>query len=133
MILILQHTVENYMQHPPGRNENQVPGALNLGQTTATRAYCGFFILYFTIPIFIAPLADNHLGQYITLVLSLTVYVLGCVVMVVSSLPAMLDRGAGLPGLIVAMILIALGGGSVGTTHTEYLTHFLTLSRPRPS
>lgn len=89
------------------------PGALNLGQTTATRIYCGFFIVYFTSPVFIAPLADNHLGQYKTLLISLTVYALGCLALVVSSLPSMLGRGAGLPGLIIAMVLIALGGGGV--------------------
>jgi POT family proton-dependent oligopeptide transporter len=92
---------------------NHTPGALNLGQTTATRIYCGFFIVYFTSPVFIAPLADNHLGEYKTLLISLTVYALGCIALVVSSLPSMLNRGAGLPGLIIAMVLIALGGGGV--------------------
>jgi POT family proton-dependent oligopeptide transporter len=39
-------------------------------------------------------------------------YVLGVAVLFVCSIPWMLDRGSGLPGLIVAMILIsfALGG-----------------------
>jgi len=121
------------MQHPPNYDKNQIPGALNLGQITATRAYCGFFILYFTVPTFIAPLADNHLGQYNVLVISMAVYVLGCVALVVSSLPAMLDKGAGIPGLVVAMVLIAIGGGSVGTSDARYFAHLLTLTRPKPS
>jgi POT family proton-dependent oligopeptide transporter len=40
-------------------------------------------------------------------------YVLGVVVLFVCSIPWMLDRGAGLPGLIVAMIVISLALGGV--------------------
>lgn len=104
---------QNYMEHPQYHEKDQTPGALNLGQTTATRMYCGFFIVYFTSPILIAPLADNHLGQYKTLLISLVIYTIGCIALVISSFPVMLDRGAGLPGLIIAMLLIAMGGGGV--------------------
>jgi POT family proton-dependent oligopeptide transporter len=40
-------------------------------------------------------------------------YVLGVAVLFVCSIPWMLDRGAGLPGLIVAMIVISLALGGV--------------------
>ncbi|KAL7776220.1 hypothetical protein CFE70_006634 [Pyrenophora teres f. teres 0-1] len=106
--------------------QDQTPGALDLGQTTATRAFCGFFILYFTIPIFIAPLADNVLGQYNTAVIGFAVYVLGCIALVVSSLPSMLDRGAGIPGLVVAMVLIALGGGSAQAVMRSFIANQYT-------
>ena len=119
LLTVLTIFTENYMEHPRHYDMDHTPGALNLGQTTATRMYCGFFIVYFTSPVFIAPLADNHLGQYKTLLISLVVYALGCVALVVSSLPVMLDRGAGLPGLIIAMVLIALGGGGVSITISE--------------
>ncbi|KAE8829323.1 hypothetical protein HRS9122_09138 [Pyrenophora teres f. teres] len=117
---------QNYMQHPPHYSQDQTPGALDLGQTTATRAFCGFFILYFTIPIFIAPLADNVLGQYNTAVIGFAVYVLGCIALVVSSLPSMLDRGAGIPGLVVAMVLIALGGGSAQAVMRSFIANQYT-------
>lgn len=107
---------------------DQTQGALNLGQITATRIYCGFFILYFSSPIFFSPLIDSRLGQYKTLVLSLGVYVLGCLALVISSLPTMLDRGSGLPGLATAMALIALGGGCVSTVVMGWLTGILILS-----
>ncbi|KAI4679642.1 uncharacterized protein J4E84_008164 [Alternaria hordeiaustralica] len=107
------------------------PGALNLGQTTATRIYCGFFIVYFTSPVFIAPLADNHLGQYKTLLISLTVYALGCLALVVSSLPSMLGRGAGLSGLIIAMVLIALGGGGTQAIMRSFIANQYTDRAPR--
>jgi POT family proton-dependent oligopeptide transporter len=40
-------------------------------------------------------------------------YVLGVAVLFVCSIPWMLDRGAGLPGLVVAMIVISLALGGV--------------------
>ncbi|EDU42666.1 peptide transporter PTR2-A [Pyrenophora tritici-repentis] len=124
--LIVTAPWQNYMQHPPRLDQDQIPGALNLGQTTATRAFCGFFILYFTIPIFIAPLADNVLGQYNTIVIGMAVYVLGCIALVISSLPSMLDRGAGIPGLVVAMVLIAIGGGSAQAVMRSFIANQYT-------
>ena len=45
----------------------------------------------------------------------------GCVIMFTTSLPAALDKGAGLGGLIAAMILIGIGVGSVKATHSPFL------------
>lgn len=101
------------MENPRQYTMEDTPGALNLGQATATRIFCGFFVIYFTSPILFAPLIDSRLGQYRTLVTSLAVYVLGCVALTISSYPSMLDRGSGLPGLLVSMVLIAVGGGCV--------------------
>lgn len=101
------------MENPRHYTIEGTPGALNLGQATATRIFCGFFVIYFTCPILFAPLVDSRVGQYKTLVISLGVYVLGCIALAVSSYPSMLDRGAGLPGLLMSMALIALGGGCV--------------------
>ncbi|RYO59985.1 hypothetical protein AA0113_g7223 [Alternaria arborescens] len=117
---------QNYMEHPQHHEKDQTPGALNLGQTTATRIYCGFFIVYFTSPILIAPLADNHLGQYKTLLISLVIYTIGCIALVISSFPVMLDRGAGLPGLIIAMLLIAMGGGGTQVTMRSFIANQYT-------
>ena len=111
------------MENPRKYTMENTPGALNLGQATATRIFCGFFVVYFTSPILFAPLIDSRLGQYRTLVISLGIYVLGCTALAISSYPRMLDRGSGLPGLLVSMALIALGGGCV--RHSGY-TGFLT-------
>ncbi|KAF1830145.1 peptide transporter PTR2-A [Decorospora gaudefroyi] len=117
---------QNYMEHPRHFDMEHTPGALGLGQTMATRIYCGFFILYFTIPLFIAPLADSLLGQYKTLVLSLLVYCLGCISLTVSSLPINLDRGWGLPGLILSLVLIGLGGGGSQATMRSFIANQYT-------
>ncbi|KAH6625918.1 POT family-domain-containing protein [Boeremia exigua] len=102
---------QNYMQHPPHYEEGQTPGALGLGQAMATRIYCAFYILYYTTPTLFAILADSWLGHFTTLMISVAIYSLGCAALTVSSIPSQLDKGWGLPGLILAMVLIALGGG----------------------
>jgi len=102
---------QNYMEHPSQYDQRQTPGALGLGQEKATRIYCAFYIFYYCAPIFVAPLADSRLGQYTTLVTSVILYCTGCTALTVSSLPPSIGRGWGLPGLILAMALIGLGGG----------------------
>ncbi|XP_014551916.1 hypothetical protein COCVIDRAFT_30608 [Bipolaris victoriae FI3] len=112
---------QNYMENPRNYTIEGTPGALGLGQATATRIFCGFFVVYFTCPILFAPLVDSRVGQYKTLVISLGVYVLGCITLAISSYPTMLDRGAGLPGLLVSMALIALGGGCSQATVRSFI------------
>jgi POT family proton-dependent oligopeptide transporter len=104
------------MEHDRNYGKDQTPGALGLGQVKSTRIYCAFFILYFITPVFIAPLADSRLGQYKTLLGSLFIYCLGCIALVVTSLPANLERGWGVPGLGISLVLIGLGGGGVGNS-----------------
>jgi len=99
------------MQHPSHYENGETPGALDLGQSMATRIYCAFYIVYYTTPTLVAIIADSWLGHFMTLVISVIVYSLGCAALTVSSIPSQLDKGWGLPGLIVAMALIALGGG----------------------
>ncbi|KAL6705479.1 peptide transporter ptr2 [Coniothyrium glycines] len=103
---------QNYMEHPAHYSQDQTPGALDLGQTMATRIYCAFYICYYITPTLVAPLADSYLGQYTTLVISALLYCCGCIALTVSSVPANLDRGWGLPGLLLAMAFIAIGGGA---------------------
>ncbi|KAF9691534.1 hypothetical protein EKO04_010232 [Ascochyta lentis] len=126
---------QNYMQHPPHYQEVQTPGALGLGQSMATRIYCAFYILYYTTPTLFAILADSWLGHFTTLVISVVIYCLGCAVLTVSSIPSQLDKGWGLPGLVLAMALIALGGGGfraimvpfIADQYTEEKTTIKTL------
>ncbi|KAF1942845.1 hypothetical protein EJ02DRAFT_465470 [Clathrospora elynae] len=112
---------KNYMEHSRHHDKNQPPGALGLGQVKATRLYCLFFILYFVSPICIAPFSDNYVGQYTTLVLSGFLYVCGCTLLTVSSLPVSLDHGWGFLGLILAIVLIGLGGGVFQVTIRSFI------------
>ncbi|SPO04646.1 related to H+/oligopeptide symporter [Cephalotrichum gorgonifer] len=56
---------QNYMQNK--RGFHAVPGALGLGQSTATAISNGFFVFLFLTPTFFAIVSDTRLGRYRTL------------------------------------------------------------------
>lgn len=119
------------MQNPRPTAAGQLPGALGLGQAMATRIYCCFYIFYYVSPIFVAIVADSWLGQYTTLVASICLYCIGNAVLTISSVSANLDNGWGLPGLIVAMALIGLGGGGVKSILPPFIADQYTETKAR--
>lgn len=120
------YTIENYMENAR-HFRNGAPGALGLGQSMATRIYCAFYLFYYITPLFFAWVSDARLGHFKTLSISIMsvlledmysslltfhrFYVLGCGALAISSMDFSLDAGFGLPGLIIAMVLVGLGGG----------------------
>jgi POT family proton-dependent oligopeptide transporter len=52
---------ENFLQHAPG---GEIPGALGLGQSTATNIVNALMISSYITPIPSAIVADNKLGRY---------------------------------------------------------------------
>lgn len=48
-------------------------------------------------------------------------YLVGCLSLLLTSLPVALDHGAGLPGLVVAMVFIGLGAGCIRATYFPFL------------
>jgi dipeptide/tripeptide permease len=52
-------------------------------------------------------------------------YLIGCILLLVTSLPVALERGAGVPGLGVAMVFIGLGAGCVKATYFPFLGMFM--------
>ena len=60
-----------------------------------------------------AIIADQYLGRYKTIVLFCGVYLIGLLVLWVTALPTSLNNGAGLPGFIVAIIIIGFGTGGI--------------------
>ncbi|OBR10853.1 Oligopeptide transporter [Colletotrichum higginsianum IMI 349063] len=110
---------QNYMQNE--RGSHAVPGALGLGQATATAISNGFFIFLFLMPSGFAVVSDVYLGRYNTLLLGLALSLCGSLVMFATALPSSLDSGAGLPGLIVAMVLVGLGVGATKATVSPFI------------
>ena len=53
------------------------------------------------------------MGKYRTVVASAPVYVAGMLILVATATPASIKAGAGLGGLIAAMILLGLGTGGI--------------------
>ncbi|KAI9763596.1 MAG: peptide transporter ptr2 [Geoglossum simile] len=101
---------QNYIQN--GRH-GAVPGALGRGQSGATGLTNFFQFWCYVTPIIGAIIADQYLGKYNTIVYFAMVYIVGLVVLLVTSLPVSLEHGAGLGGLIAAMIIIGLGTGGI--------------------
>lgn len=70
------------------------------------------FWCYLT-PILGAVVSDQYLGKYNTIVYFSFVYLLGVIILFITSLPVSIEHGAALPGLIVAMLVIGLGTGGI--------------------
>lgn len=64
-------------------------------------------------PIIGAVIADQYLGKYKTIVLFCAVYIIGLLILLLTSLPVSLEHGAGLGGFIVSLIVIGLGTGGI--------------------
>ena len=64
-------------------------------------------------PILGAIISDQYLGKYKTIVLFACVYWVGLIILWTTALPSGLASGAGLPGFVVAIIVIGLGTGGI--------------------
>ncbi|CAF1307961.1 unnamed protein product [Adineta steineri] len=121
---------QNYIQFPvPSSNDTQ-PGALNRGHQTATllTTFFGFFCSI--IPIVGAIVADQFWGKYKTIFISCIIYSVGLSVLVVSSIPASINAGNALPGLIIAMIIIGMGAGGVQSNFIPLMGEQYTRKTP---
>ncbi|KAK5997486.1 putative peptide transporter ptr2 [Cladobotryum mycophilum] len=102
---------QNYIQN--AYNDPLRPGALGLGQAKATLLVNMFLIISYTTPMVAGFLADSYFGCYRVILTSLVMYAVGVAILFVTSIPEVLHHGAGLPGLIAAMITISLALGGV--------------------
>ncbi|CAF1445246.1 unnamed protein product [Adineta steineri] len=108
--------LQNYIQFPVPDSENKQPGALNLGQRTATLMTALYFLFCHLTPIVAAIIADQFWGKYKTLVVASFIYLSGLIVLTLTSIPMSINAGVALPGLILAMILLGIAAGAVKST-----------------
>lgn len=94
---------QNYMQNPRG---GRIPGALDLGQQGANALSYFFQFWCYICPIGTAFVSDMYLGKFKAICVSAGIYVVGTLILFVTSLPVSIDHGAALGGLIAAMIVI---------------------------
>ncbi|PYH97916.1 oligopeptide transporter [Aspergillus ellipticus CBS 707.79] len=102
---------QNYVQNSP--SDPLRPGGLGLGQSKASLLVNIFLIVSYVTPMAAGIVADGYLGRFRTVLLALTLYILGIAVLFVTSIPSLLHHGAGLPGLVIAMIFMGLALGGV--------------------
>ncbi|KAK9767531.1 hypothetical protein K7432_002631 [Basidiobolus ranarum] len=101
----------NYVQFPAG-DPNQA-GALDKGQATSTALKQFFtFFCYFT-PLFGAIISDQYLGKFKTILIFCSIYMLGWLILTLTSIPPSLAAGAGYPGYIISLIIIGFGTGGI--------------------
>ncbi|KAH8692743.1 oligopeptide transporter [Talaromyces proteolyticus] len=110
---------QNYMQYD--QNSIAVPGALGLGQATASNLSSAFYAFTFLISVPFAILSDAWLGRYKTLCICFFLNFCGCLVLCVTSLPAVTEHSIKLFGLALAMVLLGLGTGGVKATITPFI------------
>lgn len=112
------------------QDANGLPGALGLGQSTATALTNGFQFWCYVTPVFGAIVADQYLGKYATIKWFSVVYMLGIAILFVTSLPWSLERGAAGPGLVVAMAVIGLGTGGIKSNVSPLIAEQVRATEP---
>lgn len=110
---------QNYLQNP--RATGSIPGALGLGQATATNIYNAFFLFSFATPMLFGLVADLYVGRYRAMMIGMLCYLSGSVLLLLTSLPTSLQHNAGIGGFVGAMISIGLGAGSIKATFFPFL------------
>lgn len=106
----LNAVIQNYIQLP--RENDRQTGGLGLGQSKAT-ALSNFFKFWcYATPLAGAAIADLWLGKYRTIVAFSCLYVVGIMILFVTSLPQYMDT-AGEGGLIAFMVVVGLAAGGI--------------------
>jgi POT family proton-dependent oligopeptide transporter len=110
----------NFIQQPlpPGSHTGAghklgQSGALNMGQRAATGLTTFYQFWCYITPLFGAYIADTYWGRYKTISWSLVVALVGHVLMIVSSVPGVIDRPKSSIG-VFALSLVVMGLGTGG-------------------
>ncbi|KAL6865468.1 hypothetical protein ACO1O0_001561 [Amphichorda felina] len=77
-----------------------------------------------------AIVADQYLGKFKAILLASTIYIVGLIILVATSTPMAIQNGAGLGGLVTAMITIGLGTGGIKANVTPMCAEQYANSRP---
>jgi len=104
-----QGILQNYIMLTPEEGR----GGLGQGHMAATGLTTFYQFWCYVTPIGGAIIADQYLGRYKTIVLFTLVYIAGLLVLWTTALPSSMDAGAGLGGLITAILLIGIGTGGI--------------------
>lgn len=75
----------------------------------------------YTTPIIAGIFTDVYLGRFKTVLFSYGIYLLGTLILFITSLPPLLNYGAGLPGLIVALTFTSIGLGAIKASMPPYV------------
>ena len=77
-------------------------------------------------PILGAIVADQFLGRYKTIVVFSMVYIVGLIILLLTSIPVAIQNGAALGGLATAMTVIGLGTGGIKSNVSPLIAEQMT-------
>ncbi|KAF8533872.1 POT family-domain-containing protein [Trichophaea hybrida] len=120
---------QNYMQN--ARDDPLRPGALRLGQSSASSLQYFFQFWCYVTPVIGAIVADAWLGRYNAICLFAVVYVCGLAILLGTSFPSSLEVGTGLGGLVTCMVVLGLGTGGIKANVSPLIAEQYTKTKPR--
>ncbi|CAF3732827.1 unnamed protein product [Rotaria socialis] len=121
---------QNYIEFPIPISKGKQSGVLGRGHRTATLLTTLFQFFCYLTPIFGAILADQFWGKYKTIFFGCVAYMIGLLVLVLSSIPPSINAGLAFPGLIVAMLIISFGTGGVKSNVSPLMAEQYTRTKP---
>ncbi|KAG0270284.1 peptide transporter ptr2 [Actinomortierella ambigua] len=122
---------QNYISNPYSEPPSDHPGAIGAGQQTASALNYFFqFFCYFT-PVIGAMVADQYWGKFKAILVFAVIYMVGLLVLVLTSIPPAIEANAALPGLVIAMIIIGLGTGGIKANVSPMVAEQYTETKAR--
>lgn len=119
---------QNYMQNGP----DDVPaGLLNLKSQGATGLSYFFQFWCYVTPVWGGYLSDTWIGKYNTICWGTGIYVIGILILFVTSIPSITTPHAALGGFIVAIILIGIATGMIKSNLSVLIADQFPKTRPR--
>ncbi|KAL1297995.1 hypothetical protein AAFC00_006501 [Neodothiora populina] len=111
--------LQNYVQNR--RGDPVRPGALGLGESKASMLVTIFLLISYVTPTLAAVVSDNYLGKFRTISISLVLYIVGIVVLLITSIPSLLARGSGIPGFVISILIVSMGTSGVKAALPPFL------------
>ena len=119
---------QNYMSNGP----NDTPkGLLQLNSSGATGLSYFFQFWCYITPIFGGYMADTHWGKYNTIAVGTGIYIIGILILFVTSVPSITDRNTGIGGFIASIILIGIATGMIKANLSVLIADQLPKRKPR--
>ncbi|KAF9443921.1 peptide transporter PTR2A [Macrolepiota fuliginosa MF-IS2] len=114
-----QVVFQNFIQQPlpPGshtgsaKGVNEQPGALGLGQQTATGLNTFYQFWCYITPLLGAYIADTRWGRFNTVCVGIAIALTGHIILIISSVPGVIEKKSALGAFVIGMIVTGLGTG----------------------
>lgn len=118
---------QNYMQNGP---HDSPKGVLQLGNTGATGLSYFWTFWCYVSPILGAYVADTFLGKYTTILYCSFIYIVGCFILFITSIPSIASKSTSLGGYIAAIIIIGAATGGVKANVSPLIADQVPKTKP---